>query len=140
MRHRKKGNRLGRDAAHRTAMTRNLVTSLFEHGRVETTLAKAKGVRPTADKLITLAKRGDLHARRQAARWIQSPSVLQGLFDHWAGLYGDRNGGYTRVLKGGFRQGDGADMAFLELIGPDGGTAPPPRPAEPAEEKGAGKK
>ena len=127
MRHRKKGNRLGRDAAHRRAMTRNLVTSLFRYGRVETTEAKAKGVRPVAEKLITLAKRGDLHARRQAARWIQSPPVLDGLFDHWAGLYAERAGGYTRVIKGAFRPGDGAETAYLELIGPDGGTAPPPR-------------
>lgn len=133
MRHRKKGRKLGRDSAHRLAMTRNLVTSLFEHGRVETTLAKAKDVRPTAEKLVTLAKRGDLHARRQAARYIQSPRVLQGLFDHWAGMYAGRNGGYTRVLKGGFRHGDGADVAYLEMIGPDGGTAPPPRSGEPAE-------
>lgn len=136
MRHRKKGRKLGRDSAHRLAMTRNLVTSLFEHGRVETTLAKAKDVRPTAEKLITLAKRGDLHARRQAARYIKSPRVLQGLFDHWAGLYTDRNGGYTRVLKGGFRPGDGADIAYLELVGPDGGAAPPPRTGPPAEEAG----
>lgn len=127
MRHRKKTSRLGRDAAHRTAMTRNLVTSLFEHGRVQTTRAKARGVRPVAEKLITLAKRGDLHARRQAARWVQNPRVLHGLFDHWADLYAERPGGYTRILKGGFRHGDGADIAYLELIGPDGGTAPPPK-------------
>ncbi len=127
MRHAKKGNRLGRDAAHRTAMTRNLVTSLFEHGRIKTTRARAKGVRPVAEKLVTLAKRGDLHARRQAARWIQSPAVLQQLFDHWAGVYQERNGGYTRILRGAFRPGDGAEIAYLELIGPDGGTAAPPR-------------
>lgn len=133
MRHRKKGNRLGRDAAHRLAMTRNLVTSLFEHGRVETTRARAKGVRPLAEKLITLAKRGDLHARRQAARYVKRPEVLRGLFSHWAELYADRQGGYTRILRGGFRHGDGAEIAYLELIGPDGGTAPPPRatPASP---------
>lgn len=133
MRHRKKGNRLGRDAAHRLAMTRNLVTSLFQHGRVETTSAKAKGIRPVAEKLVTLAKRGDLHARRRAGRYVRDPKVLQGLFDHWAGLYTDRPGGYTRILKGGFRPGDGAEIAYLELIGPDGGTAPPPR-VEPAAE------
>ena len=127
MRHRKKGNRLGRGVAHRKAMTRNMVTSLFEHGRVQTTLTKAKGVRPVAEKLITLAKRGDLHARRQAARWIQSPRVLQDLFDHWAREFASREGGYTRVLKGGFRHGDGAEIAYLELVGADGGTAPPPR-------------
>ena len=127
MRHQKKGHRLGRDAAHRLALTRNLVTSLFEHGRVETTSARAKGVRPVAEKLITLAKRGDLHARRQAARYVRSPGVLRGLFSHWAPLYADRQGGYTRILRGGFRHGDGAEIAYLELIGPDGGTAPPPR-------------
>jgi large subunit ribosomal protein L17 len=137
MRHRKKGMKLGRDSAHRLALTRNMVTSLFEHGRIETTLAKAKDVRPTAEKLVTLAKRGDLHARRQAARYIKSPRVLQGLFDHWASMYADRNGGYTRILKGSFRHGDGAEVAYLELVGPDGGTAPPPRPTRPEEEGSA---
>lgn len=132
MRHRNKGNKLSRGVAHRTAMTRNMITSLFEHGRVQTTSAKARAVRPVAEKLITLAKRGDLHARRQAARWVQSPRVLRGLFDHWAGLYGERQGGYTRILKGGFRAGDGAEIAYLELIGPDGGTAPPPGEDTPA--------
>lgn len=128
MRHRKKGNRLGRGAAHRLAMTRNIVTSLFEHGRVETTVVRAKGVRPVAERMVTLAKRGDLHARRQAARYIQNPRVLRGLFDYWAHMYTDRDGGYTRVLKGGFRHGDGAEIGYLELIGPDGGAAsPPPR-------------
>ena len=134
MRHAKKGNRLGRDAAHRLAMTRNLVTSLFEHGRVQTTSARAKHVRPVAEKMITLAKRGDLHARRQAARIVQNPRVLQGLFSHWAGLYTDRQGGYTRILRGGFRHGDGAEVAYLELIGPDGGTAPPPRETTASDE------
>jgi len=133
VRHRKKGNRLGRDAAHRRAMTRNLVTSLFRHGRVQTTNAKAKAVRPVAEKLVTLAKRGDLHARRQAARVLASPSVLQNLFEHWGPLYSDRPGGYTRILRGGFRHGDGADVAYLELIGPDGGAAAPPREGRGAE-------
>lgn len=131
MRHRKKGNKLGRTVAHRTALTRNLVTSLFEHGRIQTTSAKARAARPVAERLVTLAKRGDLHARRQAARWVQNPRVLQGLFGHWAGLYGARDGGYTRILKGGFRPGDGAELAYLELIGPDGGAAAPPR-SEPS--------
>lgn len=133
MRHGKKGSKLGRDTAHRRAMTRNLVTSLFEHGRVKTTKARAKHVRPVAEKLITLAKRGDLHARRQAARYVKSPKVLQGLFDHWAGLYTERPGGYTRILKGGFRHGDGAEVAWIELIGPDGGAASPPREETAAE-------
>lgn len=133
MRHGKKGSKLGRDTAHRKAMTRNLVTSLFEHGRVKTTKAKAKHVRPVAEKLITMAKKGDLNARRRAARYVRSPKVLQGLFDHWAGMYTDRPGGYTRILKGGFRHGDGAEVAWIELIGPDGGAAPPPREETPAE-------
>jgi large subunit ribosomal protein L17 len=77
-----------------------------------------------------LAKRGDLHARRQAAAFVRSPEVLRQLFDYWAGLYGDRQGGYTRILRGGFRPGDGAEIALLELIGPDGGTAAPPRPRQ----------
>jgi large subunit ribosomal protein L17 len=135
MRHANKGNKLSRHTAHRSAMLRNLVTSLFEHGRVETTRAKAKAARPVAEKLVTLAKRGDLHARRQAASYVRSPEVVQHLFEYWAGLYGDRPGGYTRILRGGFRHGDGAEVALLELIGPDGGTAPPPRPrpTTPAE-------
>lgn len=133
MRHRRKGKKLQRDAAHRTAMTRNLVTSLFEHGRVRTTRAKAQGVRPVAEKLVTLAKRGDLHARRQAARWVKNPRVLQGLFGHWAEVFAERQGGYTRILKGEFRHGDGAEIAYLELIGPDGAAAPPPREEPVAE-------
>lgn len=127
MRHQNKGNKLSRHTAHRSAMLRNLVTSLFDHGRVETTRAKAKAARPVAEKLVTLAKRGDLHARRQAAAYVRSPETVRNLFDYWAGLYGDRAGGYTRILRGGFRHGDGAELALLELIGPDGGTASPPR-------------
>lgn len=135
MRHQNKGNKLSRHTAHRSSMMRNLVTSLFDHGRVETTHAKAKAARPVAEKLVTLAKRGDLHARRQAAAFVRSPETVRHLFDYWAGLYGDRNGGYTRILRGGFRHGDGAEIALLELIGPDGGTAAPPRPrsTSPAE-------
>ena len=135
MRHANKGNKLSRHTAHRSAMLRNLVTSLFEHGRVETTRAKAKAARPVAEKLVTLAKRGDLHARRQAAAYVRSPEVVQHLFEYWAGLYGERQGGYTRILRGGFRPGDGAEVAHLELISPDGGTAAPPRsrPATPSE-------
>jgi large subunit ribosomal protein L17 len=128
MRHGNKGNKLSRHTAHRSAMLRNLVTSLFEHGRVETTRAKAKAARPVAEKLVTLAKRGDLHARRQAAAYVRGHEAVQHLFEYWAGLYGDRQGGYTRILRGGFRSGDGAEIALLELIGPDGGTAPPPKP------------
>jgi len=128
MRHQTKGNKLSRHTAHRSSMLRNLVTSLFDHGRVETTRAKARAARPVAEKLVTLAKRGDLHARRQAAAYVRSPETVRNLFDYWAGLYGSREGGYTRILRGGFRHGDGAELALLELIGPDGGTAAPPRP------------
>lgn len=130
MRHRRKGGQLGRDAAHRLALSRNMVTSLFRHGRIQTTRAKAKWIRPVAEKLVTLAKRGDLHARRQAARYVQDPKVLQSLFDYWGPLYSDRPGGYTRILKGGFRHGDGAEVAYIEMVGPDGGTAAPPRADE----------
>ena len=135
MRHGNKGNKLSRHTAHRSAMLRNLVTSLFEHGRVETTRAKAKAARPVVEKLVTLAKRGDLHARRQAAAYVRSPEAVRHLFEYWAGLFGDRQGGYTRILRGGFRPGDGAEVAHLELIGPDGGTAAPPRSRQttPAE-------
>ena len=135
MRHQNKGNKLSRHTAHRSSMMRNLVTSLFEHGRVETTHAKAKAARPVAEKLVTLAKRGDLHAAARRPRSCGALETVRHLFDYWAGLYGDRNGGYTRILRGGFRHGDGADLAFLELIGPDGGTAAPPRPraTTPAE-------
>lgn len=134
MRHRKKGKKLQRSTSHRRAMTRNMVTSLFEHGRVKTTRAKAKGVRPVAEKLVTLAKKGDLNARRKASGWIQNPDVLADLFDHWAEIFEDREGGYTRILRGGFRHGDGAEIAYLELVGPDGGTAPPPRKETAGEE------
>lgn len=134
MRHRKKGYKLGRNVAHRKAMTRNLVTSLFEHGRVETTSAKAKAIRPEAEKLVTLAKKGDLPARRRAARILKSPKVLQALFSYWGPLYADREGGYTRILRGDFRHGDGAEIAYLELIGPDGGAAAPPIAHAAAEE------
>ena len=134
MRHQNKGNKLSRHTAHRSSMMRNLVTSLFEHGRVETTHAKAKAAAGGREAGHARQAR-DLHARRQAAAFVRSPETVRHLFDYWAGLYGDRNGGYTRILRGGFRHGDGADLAFLELIGPDGGTAAPPRPrsTSPAE-------
>lgn len=117
MRHRKSGRKLGRTSEHRRAMLRNMVTSLFEHERIVTTVPKAKEARKVADKMITLAKRGDLHARRQAHAYIQSKDVVAKLFDVIQGQYVDRNGGYTRIIQTGMRHGDAAPMAILELVG-----------------------
>ena len=116
MRHRKSGRKLGRTAAHRKAMLRNMVTSLFEHERIVTTVPKAKEARRVADKMITLAKRGDLHARRQAHAYIQSKDVVAKLFDEIQEQFNDRQGGYTRIIRTGVRQGDAAQMAILELV------------------------
>jgi large subunit ribosomal protein L17 len=116
MRHRKAGRRLGRTTSHRLAMVRNMVTSVFEHERIVTTTPKAKEVRRVVDKMITLAKRGDLHAKRQAFSFIQSRDVVAKLFDEIAGQYTDRNGGYTRIIQTGQRRGDAAPMAILELV------------------------
>jgi large subunit ribosomal protein L17 len=116
MRHRVKAGTLGRSASHRTAMYRNLVTSLFEHERVRTTDAKAKGVRSLAEKMITLGKRGDLHARRRALRVIRRREVAAKVFDDLAERYRDRQGGYTRIVKLGIRPGDAAAMSIIELV------------------------
>lgn len=116
MRHRKKGRSLSRTASHRRATLRNMATSLFKHGRIETTTAKAKELRPFAEKLITLAKRGDLHSRRLAARRIGDREVLGQLFDQIGPRYMERPGGYTRVMKVGFRKGDAAEMSLIELV------------------------
>lgn len=116
MRHRKKGRHFSRTAEHRQAMLRNLATSLFRHGRIETTVAKAKELRSFAEPLITKAKRGDLHARRLVARKIQDREVLKKLFDEIGPRYADRPGGYTRVVHLGHRPGDAADMAIIELV------------------------
>lgn len=117
MRHRKSGRKLGRNSSHREAMFRNMVTSLFEHERIVTTTEKAKEIRPIAEKMITLAKRGDLHAKRQAFSYIRSQEVVTKLFDEISGMFADRNGGYTRIIKTGVRQGDAASMAIIELVG-----------------------
>ena len=117
MRHRKFGKRLGRTSSHRLAMFRNMVTSLFEHERIITTTEKAKEVRPIAEKLITLAKRGDLHARRQALAYIRSKAVVEKLFTDIKDKFSERNGGYTRILQTGIRKGDAAGMAIIELVG-----------------------
>ena len=116
MRHRKKGRHFNRTAEHRNAMMRNLAASLFLHGRVETTTAKAKELRQFAEPLITKAKRGDLHARRVVARDIQDSAALTRLFAEVAPKYVERPGGYTRVLHLGFRPGDAAEMAIIELV------------------------
>lgn len=117
MRHRVHGRKLGRPSPHRRALLRNLCTSLFEHGRITTTVQKAKEVRPVAEKLITLGKRDTLHARRRAAGFLLKAAVVQELFGTIAARYADRNGGYTRIVKLGSRSGDGADLAIIELLG-----------------------
>ena len=116
MRHRKKGRGFGRTAEHRKAMLRNMATSLFLHGRVETTTEKAKELRRYAEPIITKAKRGDLHARRLVARDIQNPEAVHKLFSEIGPKYAERPGGYTRVLHLGHRAGDAADVAIIELV------------------------
>jgi len=117
MRHRKARRKLGRTTEHREALLRNLTTSLLLHERIVTTQAKAKELRKIAERMITLAKREDLHARRQAAEVIQDERVLKKLFDALGGRYQGRNGGYTRITKLEYRMGDGAPLAAIELIG-----------------------
>ena len=116
MRHRNKGRQLSRTATHRTATLRNLATSLFRHERIETTTAKAKELRPYAERLITLARKGDVHSRRLAGRKIQDRAVLGKLFDEIAPRYTERPGGYTRILKLGNRKGDAAEISLIELV------------------------
>jgi len=119
MNHRKTGRKLGRTSAHRKALFRNMVTSLFEHEQIRTTDAKAKELRGVAEKMITLGKRGTLHARRQALRTIRSKEVTSKVFGELAERYRDRPGGYTRVIKLGQRAGDAAPMAIIELVDRD---------------------
>ena len=116
MRHKRQGRKLGRTSAHRKAMLANMAVSLFQHEKIKTTEAKSKELRRTAEKLITLAKRGDLHARRRAARTVRDKIILRKLFDDIGPRYSDRNGGYTRIMKLGTRFGDGAPMAIIELV------------------------
>ena len=116
MRHKKAGRRLGRTTPHRKAMMRNMVTSLLEHERIVTTTPKAKELRMLADQMITLAKRGDLHARRQALSVIRDKKVVDKLFSQLKDEYMDRNGGYTRIIRTGNRAGDAAAMAIIELV------------------------
>lgn len=119
MRHRKAGIKLSRTASHRSAMFRNMVTSLFKHEQIRTTDAKAKELRRWADQLVTLAKRGDLHARRQAMAIIREKAVVHKLFAEAPKRYADVNGGYTRVVKLGFRPGDAAPLSLVQLVSPE---------------------
>ena len=116
MRHQRSGKKLGRDPAHRKALYSNLAGALIEHGRIRTTEAKAKAVKPFAEKMITLGKRGDLHARRQALAALRSNNVVHQLFAEIAPRFAERPGGYTRIVRLGQRQGDAAEMVYLELV------------------------
>jgi large subunit ribosomal protein L17 len=116
MRHGRTGKKLGRDASHRKALYANLACSLIEHGRIRTTEAKAKAVKPYAEKMITLARRGDLHSRRQALAELRSQEIVHQLFSDVAPRMADRPGGYTRIIKIGPRFGDAAEMVYLELV------------------------
>ena len=117
MRHLKAGKKLGRNTSHRRALLRNLVTSVIMEERIETTLPKAKALRPHVEKMITLGKRGDLAARRLAQAYLMTPESVTKLFDIIGPRFGDRNGGYLRIVRTGFRQGDATDVAFVELLG-----------------------
>ncbi|MBC2732845.1 MAG: 50S ribosomal protein L17 [Desulfobacteraceae bacterium] len=119
MRHRRAGIKLNRTVSHRKAMFRNMVTSLFKYDRIRTTDAKAKEIRRWADQLVTLAKRGDLHARRQAMSIIREKEVVHKLFEDAPKRFADVNGGYTRVVKIGFRPGDAASVSLVELVTPE---------------------
>ena len=130
MRHRRAGRKLGRDRDHRRSLYANLAAALFEHGRIKTTEAKAKEVRPIAEEMITLGKRGDLHAHRQAVAFLRSKPVAHKLFAEIAPRFADRPGGYTRIVKIGPRQGDAAEMVYLELV-----DYVPERVAAPAAER-----
>lgn len=116
MRHRNAGYKLGRNTSHRRALLRNLVTSILMEDRVQTTVAKAKAARPHVEKLITLGKRGDLHARRQAQAFLQTDDAVRRLFDTVAPRYSERGGGYLRIVRAGFQRGDGAEKVYIELV------------------------
>lgn len=134
MRHRKAGRKLGRSTSHRRALFRNLATSFFDKERIITTLAKAKDLRPIVEKLITSGKKGDLHSRRQILSFLMDIRVGNKVVDEIAPRFADRNGGYTRILKLGVRDGDKAEIALFELIGSEY------KPTEKKESKKKGKK
>ncbi|MGB9074480.1 MAG: 50S ribosomal protein L17 [Terriglobales bacterium] len=117
MRHKVAGYKLGRNTSHRRSLLRNLVTSLIMEERVETTIPKAKAMRPQVEKMITLGKQGDLAARRRAAAYLMTDEAVHKLFDTVAPRFGDRKGGYLRIVRTGWQKGDGADKAFIELLG-----------------------
>jgi large subunit ribosomal protein L17 len=117
MRHRKGGFKLGRNTSHRRALLRNLVTSIIINDRVHTTITKAKAARPLVEKMVTLGKDGSVHARRQALAYLLTPESVDRLFATVAPRYGERNGGYTRIVRTGVRKGDSGEMAFIELLG-----------------------
>lgn len=119
MRHRKKGRRFNRSASHRKAMLANMANALIKHEQITTTLPKAKDLRPVVEKLVTLAKRGGLHARRQAYAQLPEEAMVAKLFDVLAERYAERQGGYTRVIKAGYRYGDSAPMAIIEFVDRD---------------------
>jgi large subunit ribosomal protein L17 len=131
MRHRVAGKKLGRKTPHRLMMFRNMVTSLLDKERIQTTVERAKALRPIAEKIITLGKRDSLHARRQALAFVKDPAVVSKLFSKLAPRFAQRPGGYTRIIKLGFRPGDGAQKAIIELVGSE---------YKPKERKGKAKK
>jgi large subunit ribosomal protein L17 len=146
VRHQRAGKKLGRDSAHRKALYSNLAGALIEHGRIKTTVTKAKAVKPFAEQMITLGRRGDLHARRQATAFLRSRDVVHKLFAEVAPRYKDRPGGYARIIKIGTRPGDAAEMAYLELVEEEltpkprraaAEAAPKPEAAVPVEEPAA---
>lgn len=147
MRHRKGYKKLGRAPAHRRQTLRNLVTNLLERERLTTTVAKAKALRPLAEKMITLGKRDTLHSRRQAAAFLLHPPVVKKLFSTLAPRFANRNGGYTRIVRAGWRRGDAGELAIVELLGSElkpkakkekkRKKAEPETPAEPAPEPAA---
>jgi large subunit ribosomal protein L17 len=116
VRHHRAGKKLGRNASHRKALYSNLAGALIEHGRIKTTEAKAKAVKPIAEQMITLGRRGDIHARRQAIAYLRSQDVVHKLFSDVGPRFADRPGGYSRIVKLGARQGDAAEMVYLELV------------------------
>ena len=116
MRHARTGSKLGRDSAHRKALYANLAGAVIEHGRIKTTITKAKAVKPIAEQMITLGRRGDIHARRQAIAFLRSKSIVHKLFTEVGPAFAQRPGGYLRITRIGPRQGDAAEMAYLELV------------------------
>jgi large subunit ribosomal protein L17 len=132
------GRKLGRKTAHRISMFRNQVTSFLDKERIRTTLPRAKELRPIAERMITLGKRESLHARRQALAFIKDPGVVSKLFETLAPRFAQRNGGYTRIIRLGFRDGDGAQVAILELIGSEFKAKGDDKGKKAKKEKGAG--